>query len=62
MEVLKNENVHYRSVKISLFGYVMFAPATQEKDISIFTFSGLGYIVGSKAADLMNSWRWALRV
>lgn len=30
--------------------------------LTVFLLSGLGYIVGSKAADIMNSWRWALRV
>jgi len=27
-----------------------------------FGFSGLGYIVGSKVAEALNSWQWALRV
>ena len=27
----------------------------------IYLFSGLGYIVGSKGAELAGSWQWGLR-
>jgi len=45
----------------------IFVGDKRTKALSLFYFaipcgSGLGYIVGSKAAQLMDSWRWALRV
>lgn len=45
----------------------MFNKAMRTKALSIFYFaipvgSGLGYIVGSKVAEALDSWQWALRV
>ena len=32
------------------------------RNIVIFFFSGLGYIVGANVAHALNEWQWALRV
>jgi len=45
----------------------IFSKSMRTKALSIFYFaipvgSGLGYIVGSKVAEAMGNWQWALRV
>ncbi|KAH8416169.1 hypothetical protein KR222_009729 [Zaprionus bogoriensis] len=45
----------------------LFIHSLRSKMLAVFYFaipvgSGLGYIVGSKTAQLANNWRWALRV
>ncbi|XP_030557907.1 protein spinster isoform X1 [Drosophila novamexicana] len=45
----------------------LFVNSMRSKMLAMFYFaipvgSGLGYIVGSKTAQLANNWRWALRV
>ncbi|EDW09232.1 protein spinster isoform X1 [Drosophila mojavensis] len=45
----------------------LFVDSMRSKMLALFYFaipvgSGLGYIVGSKTAELANDWRWALRV
>lgn len=45
----------------------LFAPADRSRMLAFFYFaipvgSGLGYIVGSRAAAIMGDWKWALRV